>query len=69
MLDGGNTGYGLYTFEISVNVNTGSAGIGLTVCQNEDSGEEVDWVIELISLDYTTEEVVEEEPEDDDSDE
>ena len=69
MLDGGNTGYGLYAFEISVNVNTGSAGIGLTVCQNEDSGEEVDWVIELISLEYTAEKVDDEESEDDDSDE
>ncbi len=69
MLDGGNTGYGLYAFEISVNVNTGSAGIGLTVCQNEDSGEEVDWVIELISLEYTAEIVDDEESEDDDSDE
>ena len=42
-------------------------GSEMCIRDSEDSDEEVDWVIELISLDYTTEEVVEEESEDDDS--
>ena len=62
MLDGGNTGSGIYTFDITVNVNRGSTGLGpLDACQNDDGDEQVDWVIELISLDYTVEMVEDEE--------
>ncbi len=64
MLDGGNTGSGIYTFDITVNVNRGSTSLGpLDACQNDDSGEQVDWIIELISLDYAVEMVEDEEEE------
>ena len=64
MLEGGNTGSGTYTFDITVNVNRGSASaLVLEACQNDDSDEQVDWIIELISLDYTVEMVEDEEEE------
>jgi hypothetical protein len=64
MLDGGDAGFGEYTFELGVIVNNGEAALG--VCTNNDSNEQVDWTIELISLEYTLEMVegeVEEEEE------
>jgi len=53
MLDGGDAGFGEYTFELGVIVNNGEAALG--VCTNDDSNEQVDWAIELISLEYTLE--------------
>ena len=68
MLTGGEVGQGDYTFNISVDVNAGSANIGpFDTCQNQDSGEEVDWVIELILLEYTVEMVDKRDLQDDDS--
>ena len=65
MLDGGDAGFGEYTFELGVTVNRGQAPFG--ACTNNDNNEQVDWKIELISLEYTLEmvegEVEEEEPE------
>ena len=55
MLDGGDAGFGEYTFELGVIVNRGSAGIPPAGCNNNDSNEQVDWTIELISLEYTLE--------------
>ena len=52
MLDGGDAGFGEYTFELGVTVNNGQAGF---VCTNNDNNEQVDWTIELISLEYTLE--------------
>tara|TARA_B110001452_G_C15207637_1_gene418914 strand:- start:453 stop:1169 length:717 start_codon:yes stop_codon:yes gene_type:complete len=50
MLDG-EFGIGEHSLGISVNVNTG----GGPGCQSNDDGEEVAYVIELISLEYTLE--------------
>jgi hypothetical protein len=63
MLDGGKAGFGEYTFELGVTVNRGQAPFG--ACENDDNNEQVDWVIELISLEYTLEmvEAAEEEEE------
>jgi len=66
MLDGGDAGFGEYAFELGVTVNRGSAGIPPAGCTNNDNNEQVDWKIELISLEYTLEMVegeVEEEEE------
>jgi len=51
MLDGGNAGFGEYSFELGVTVNRGQAPFG--ACTNNDNNEQVDWTLELISLDYT----------------
>ena len=53
MLDGGDTGFGEYSFDISVNTNAGSR--VTTGCNRQDNQETVDWTIELISLEYTAE--------------
>ena len=53
MLDGGDAGFGEYTFELGVTVNNGEAAFG--ACTNNDNNEQVDWTIELISLEYTLE--------------
>ena len=42
-------GEGEHTLSISVSVNTGGNG----ACPSSDDGEEVSYVIELISLEYT----------------
>jgi len=47
-LDGMGMGEGEHTLSISVSVNTG----GGNGCQSTDDGEEISYVIELISLDY-----------------
>ena len=63
LLDGDGLGEGEHNLEISVNVVEGS---GTGNCQTTDEGEDVDWKIELISLEYTLEMVegeVEEEEE------
>ena len=49
MLDGMGMGEGEHTLSISVSVNTG----GGLQCDSNDDGEEVAYVIELISLEYT----------------
>jgi hypothetical protein len=49
MLDGMGIGEGEHTLSISVTVNTGGNG----ACPSSDDGEEVAYVIELISLEYT----------------
>lgn len=54
LLNGGDVGMGSYEFNISVVVNSGGFP---PICQNEDSDESVDWVISLITLDYTLTEV------------
>ena len=59
MLDGGDAGFGEYTFELGVTVNNGQAAFG--ACTNNDNNEQVDWTIELISLEYTLEMVEAEE--------
>ena len=55
MLDGGDAGFGEYTFELGVTVNRGSAGVPPAGCNNNDDDEQVDWTLELISLEYTLE--------------
>ena len=64
MLDGMGIGIGEHELDISVSVNTGQ---GPPACDRNDDGEDVSYVIELISLEYTLEmvegEVEEEEPE------
>ena len=65
MLDGGDAGFGEYTFELGVIVNRGSAGIPPAGCNNNDSNEQVDWTIELISLEYSLEMVEADEEEGD----
>ena len=49
-LDGMGMGEGEHTLSISVSVNTGG---GVGACGSSDDGEEVSYVIELISLEYT----------------
>ena len=49
MLDGMGMGKGEHTLSVSVSVNTG----GGPFCTSTDDGEEVSYVIELISLEYT----------------
>ena len=48
-LDGMGMGEGEHMLSISVSVNTG----GGLLCGSSDDGEEVAYVIELISLEYT----------------
>ena len=50
LLDGDGMGVGEHYLDISVTVVEGS---GITPCQTSDNGEEVAYVIELISLEYT----------------
>ena len=53
LLDAGTTGFGDYTFDVEVSTNAGSrAG-----CNKQDEGEQVDWTIELISLEYVINEI------------
>jgi hypothetical protein len=66
MLDGGDAGFGEYTFELGVTVNRGQAPFG--ACTNNDNNEQVDWKIELISLEYTLETVEAEEEEEESED-
>ena len=49
MLDGMGIGEGEHTLSVSVSVNTG----GNALCTSSDDGEEVSYVIELVSLEYT----------------
>ena len=49
LLDGMGIGLGEHMLDIGVSVNTG----GGVLCGSDDEGEQVDYVIELISLDYT----------------
>ena len=55
LLDAGSTGFGEYSFEIEVSTNAGSR----PGCNKQDEGEQVDWTIELISLEYEISEVTE----------
>ena len=55
LLDAGSTGFGEYSFEIEVSTNAGSR----PGCNKQDEGEQVDWTIELISLEYEINEVTE----------
>ena len=50
LLDGMGIGLGEHMLDIGVSVNTGG---GTGFCGSDDEGEQVDYVIELISLDYT----------------
>lgn len=50
-LEGGDSGLGPYVLEISVTVETG----GSPGCPHSDSGEEVEYLVELITLEYTIE--------------
>ena len=50
LLDGMGIGLGEHMLDIGVSVNTGG---GTGLCGSDDEGEQVDYVIELISLDYT----------------
>ena len=54
-LNANGAGLGAYSFEISVDVSTG----GGNGCVHEDNGENVDYVIELIALEYTVVEIKE----------
>ena len=54
-LNANGAGLGAYSVEISVDVSTG----GGTGCTHEDNGENVDYVIELIALEYTVIEIKE----------
>ena len=49
-LEGGETGIGNYTIEISVAAETGNAQFP---CTREDGGEEVTYTVSLVLLDYT----------------
>lgn len=51
MLEGGTIGFGEYSMDIGVTVNKGQR----PLCNKQDSGETVDWTLELISLEYTAE--------------
>ena len=48
-LNAGDSGLGIYTLEINVVAESGG-GIG---CTNTDDGEEVEYLVELITLDYS----------------
>jgi len=48
-LDVGNAGLGVYTLDVTVVVDSGG-GIG---CSHTDDGEEVEYLVELITLDYS----------------
>jgi hypothetical protein len=48
-LNAGDSGLGIYTLEINVIAESGG-GIG---CTNTDDGEEVEYLVELITLDYS----------------
>ena len=48
-LDTGDSGLGLYTLEINIIAESGG-GIG---CTNTDDGEEVEYLVELITLEYS----------------
>ena len=50
-LDVGDAGLGAYSLDITVVVDTGG-GVG---CSHTDDGEEVEDLVELITLDYTIE--------------
>ncbi|MAS62658.1 MAG: hypothetical protein CMA34_03165, partial [Euryarchaeota archaeon] len=50
-LDAEDFGLGLYVLDITVDVDTGGA-VG---CQHSDDGEEVEYLVELIILNYTVE--------------
>ena len=47
-LEGGETGIGNYTLDISVAAESG----GTTTCNHEDGGEEVTYTVSLVLLDY-----------------
>ena len=47
----GDSGLGPYVLEISVTAETG----GSAGCSHTDDGEEVEYLVELITLDYTIE--------------
>jgi len=49
-LDAGDAGLGEYDIEVGVTAETGNAGPG---CSREDNGEQVDWVVEVLVLDFT----------------
>jgi hypothetical protein len=48
-LNARDSGLGIYTLEINVIAESGG-GIG---CTNTDDGEEVEYLVELITLDYS----------------
>jgi hypothetical protein len=48
MLEGGDTGMGNYTIDISVAAESG----GTATCNHEDGGEEVTYTVSLVLLDY-----------------
>ena len=48
-LDGGDTGFGPSTLDLSVTVATG----GGALCNHQDDGETVQWSVSLVVLDYT----------------
>ena len=48
-LDVGDAGLGVYTLDVTVVVDAGG-GIG---CSHTDDGEEVEYLVELITLDYS----------------
>ena len=50
-LEVGDSGLGPYVLEIGVSVETG----GSPGCTHSDSGEEVEYLVELITLEYTIE--------------
>ena len=52
-LNADGAGLGAYSVEISVDVSAG----GAFQCAHDDNGENVDYVIELIALEYTVNEI------------
>ena len=50
-LDVGDAGLGAYSLDLTVVVDTGG-GVG---CSHTDDGEEIEYLVELIILDYTIE--------------
>ena len=49
MLDGGGLGLGEYELILGVTVENG----GGALCTSDDTGQDVDYKIELVSLEYT----------------
>ena len=48
MLDGGGLGFGVHNLELAVTVQNG----GGFQCNSNDDGQEVSYVVELVSLEY-----------------
>jgi hypothetical protein len=52
LLDGGGIGFGVHDLDIMVTANQGPTTPPFA-CNRNDGGEEVEYIIELVSLEYT----------------